>query len=267
MNSKPFLPTALAASLLLAVSDAQASLNALWRFEITGITQVDATTNNNTATSVNGAAQVFDGTRGSGTMSFDGADDFLQVADSASISITGDMTIALWLNVTSVGAAGQWRGLLNKSPVGSTTPGPYQFWLNQGNLVPAFGRGDGTSNDFAFGVASISTGVWQHFAVTMSGTTVTMYLNGIPISMTDSLVNTTIADQNGPLIIGDRPGAQDMSFLGRMDDVAVFDQSLSQSQIQTIMTGDFTAFGVPEPGSAALVGLGAVLLAARRRRS
>ena len=215
---------------------------------------------------MNGAAWVFDATRGSGTMSFDGLDDFLQVLDSASLSITGDMTIALWMNVTSAGGGGQWRGLVNKDAPGSNLPGPYQFWLNQGNVTPAFGRGDNTSQDFAFGTSGVSTGVWQHFAATMSGTTVAMYVNGLPISMSDSSVSTTIVDQNGPLIIGDRPGAQDMSFLGRMDDIAIFDQALTQGQLQTIMTGDFTSFGVPEPGTAALAAIGAALLGLRRRK-
>ena len=103
----------------------------------------------------------------------------------------------------------------------------------------------------------------------MSGTSVTVYRNGTAISMTDTTVSTTITDQNGPLIIGDRPGAQEMSFAGLMDDMAIFDQALTPTQITTIMSGNFAEFGVvPEPSSAAtlLLTLAAGLLIRRRSR-
>jgi hypothetical protein len=60
-----------------------------------------------------------------------------------------------------------------------------------------------------------------------------------------------------------------MSFFGRLDDVAIFDEALSQAQVSTIMTGNFTAFGVPEPSSAALLLLtgSAGLLLRRRSRA
>lgn len=269
MNAKPILPIVLATSLLTAVPHSEAALAALWRFDATGVSQADASLNANTASSINGAAWVFDGTRSSGTMSYDGTNDYLQVADSASLSITGDITIAMWINLASAGGPLQWRGLVNKDAVLSNVAGPYQFWLNQGSPTPGFGRGDGAAQDFVFGTAAASTNVWQHWAVTQSGTTATMYVNGnvVALSGGDNQITVTSVDQNGPLIIGDRPGAQDMSFHGRMDDVSIFDQALTQTQIQTIMTGDYSAFlaPVPEPGTAA-TGLALFAAAALRRR-
>ena len=270
MNSKAILPV-LVVSLFSAVPNSEAALSALWRFNNTGASQADTTANANTATSMNGAVWAFDGTRNSGTMFFDGANDFLEAADSASLSITGNMTIALWVNMTTLASSNQWRGLVAKDPTGSGNPAPYQFWFNQGNTLAAFGRGNGTVNDFAFGSASAGNipvaGAWEHWAVSQSGTTATMYRNGTAIAMTDTTISTTTTDGGSPLIIGDRPGAQDMSFHGRMDDVSIFDQALTQTEIQTIMTGDFSAFGVPvpEPGTA-LFGLALFGVAVARRR-
>src|SRR6186713_161223 len=120
------LSVAGAAMLLLASSsNSFGALAALYRFDNTGISQPDATSNANTATALNGASWVFDPTRNSGTFAFDGSDDQLQAVDSASLSITGDLTISLWVNVTAAGGFGQWRGLVTKDPVGSGTAAPY----------------------------------------------------------------------------------------------------------------------------------------------
>jgi hypothetical protein len=268
MKTPALLCAAVTTSLLFVATDSPASLAALWRFDVTGTNQADSTTNGNTAQSINGAAWIFDGTRASGTMSFDGSDDFLQVADSASISITGDMTISLWFNLTAGGGPLQWRGLVNKDGPGSNAAGPYQFWLNQGSPIAGFGRGDGTNQDFVFTSAAdtASTAVWEHWAVTQSGTTVTFYRNGSALFITDSTVSVSTVDQNGPLIIGDRPGAQDMSFFGRMDDIAIFNHALTPTEISNVMNGDFTAYGVPEPGSLILALLGTACVAGWRRR-
>ena len=252
-----------------AVPNVSAAVVALWRFENAGASQADSTVNGNTATATNGAAQVFDIARSSGAMSFDGFDDFLQAADSASLSLTGDLTIALWVNLTSVGGFGQWRGLVTKDPPGSGTAGPYQFWFNQNDGAPVYVGGDGSVNDIAapVGGSGPSTGVWQHWAVTLSGNNVAMYRDGVALTMgADSTITSPRSDGNGPLFIGHRDGAQDMSFFGRMDDVAIFNHALSGAEITTIMGGDFSAYGIPEPSRALLIGLGLIGVMFRRRR-
>lgn len=52
------------------------------------------------------------------------------------------------------------------------------------------------------------------------------------------------------------------SFFGQIDELYVFNEALSATQVASL----FTSNAVPEPGSAALAALGALVLAARRRR-
>jgi hypothetical protein len=74
-----------------------------------------------------------------------------------------------------------------------------------------------------------------------------------------------MADDNGPLYIGNRGDSQ-LDWLGRLDDVAIFNEALSPSQVADIRSGDFTEFGVPEPSSAVLAGLLWLTSAGVRRR-
>ena len=53
---------------------------------------------------------------------------------------------------------------------------------------------------------------------------------------------------------------------GLLDDVAIFNEVLSQDDIKMIMTGDFTAYGIPEPSGASLLLLGVASIAFARRR-
>lgn len=94
---------------------------------------------------------------------------------------------------------------------------------------------------------------WEHWAVVYDGTNLTVYRDG------NQGPNGGVASQpvNAPL--GGYPGFQDAILIGSelaqdgtrnwngmLDDVGVFNIALSQSQIQTVMAGDFSAF-IPQP--------------------
>jgi hypothetical protein len=244
-----------------------AGLVGLWRFKHdNNLLQGDASGNGNHATPAGNADWVFDGVRNSGAMSFDGNNDFLSAADSASLSVVGDITIAAWVNVgNTIGGSNNWRGLLGKGV--SSNPASYQFFFNQGNLVPVFLRGTGNpANTVITGGGVVPTeNTWEHWAITQSGTAVTFYRNGNLVH--NGTISTTMADDNGPLYIGNRGDSQ-LDWLGRMDDVAIFNESLSPSQIADIRDGDFTEFGVPEPSAVAMLVVASLGVAnsARRRK-
>ena len=181
----------------------------------TNLLQVDAFGNANHATPGGNADWVFDGARNSGVMAFDGNNDFLSAADSASLSVVGDITIAAWVNVgNTLGGGSNWRGLLAKGV--SSHPASYQFFFNQGNLHPVFLRGTGAPANTVLtsSTTSIPTqNTWEHWAITQSGTAVTFYRNGNVVH--NGTISTTMADDNGPLYIGNRGDSQ-LDWLGRL---------------------------------------------------
>lgn len=94
---------------------------------------------------------------------------------------------------------------------------------------------------------------WEHWAIVYDGSNLTIYRNG------NTGPNAGIASQPVTAQIGGYPGYQDGILIGSelaqggertwnglLDDIAVFNIPLSQAQIQTVMSGDFSAF-VPRP--------------------
>jgi len=87
--------------------------------------------------------------------------------------------------------------------------------------------------------SSVTAGVWYHFAVTRSGTNMSLYLNGALVGSDDSF--TLALNQAYPLVFG---GHMDTSTTyaprwldGGLDELAVFRTALSPSEITTLSSG------------------------------
>jgi len=167
---------------------------------------------------------------------FDGTNDIITVSDSPALSITGDMTISAWVKITDFGTH---RGLIGKTS--SNVPAPYDYFLLATSGLPHFARGNGTSHSAVTATTAPTPGVWQHVAVTMSGTTVTHYLNGHPNGT--GTLTTSIADGDGSLIIGSRADSATI-VKGSLDEVKIHNSALTQDQILVEMNaGSAVNFG------------------------
>jgi hypothetical protein len=71
---------------------------------------------------------------------------------------------------------------------------------------------------------------WYHLAVTRSGNTFTIYVNGVAIGSGTS--TRVIPTPNAPLTMGEAEGLGYMN--GYLDEVSIYNQALSQGQIQAI---------------------------------
>jgi hypothetical protein len=146
------------------------------------------------------------------------------------------MSITAWVKVNDYSMS---RGIVGKA--NNNTAGPYDFYLMGTTGLPYFWRGDGNNSDNIHGATAPTTGIWQHVAVTMKGTTVTHYLNG-NANGTGNL-SVAIADAGKPLIIGSRDDAQTRMY-GQIDDVRVYNYALTQEQIKQVMNnGSAINFG------------------------
>lgn len=156
--------------------------------------------------------------------SFDGVDDYVQVAAPSGLPVgSSARTIDFWFqtpvdlttstesSLVQYGTAvsGEMFGLITSQ----NAPGKLYFF--------------GDSADLA-GTTTIQPNTWYHAAVTYDGTTVTLYLNGQLEASAPRALNTVI-DGNG-LTFGFRPDIN-AHWTGLIDEVEIFRRALSASEI------------------------------------
>jgi hypothetical protein len=101
--------------------------------------------------------------------------------------------------------------------------------LSVGNVL--YGNiGNGTAYKDLTGVTTLGKNTWYHVAMTVNNTDMTLYLNGV----SDKTTNKTVVPYNtvNQLVIGGlyKTGVQHF-FNGTIDDVAIFNRSLSADEI------------------------------------
>ena len=220
-----------------------ANLAGAWGFdETSGPTTADASGNNNTGT-IAGATRVTSGRYGS-ALSFDGVNDIVNVADSASLDLTNRATLEAWVNPSALGSA--WRTAVLKEQPGQLV---YALYANNDFSRPA-GHLFTTSDLAATGTAPLALNTWTHMAMTWDGTTQRLFLNGVQVA--SQAVGGTLVNSAGALRFGGNNVWSEW-FAGTLDEIRVYSRALSQSEIQTDMTTPVSCSGTPPPQPALAV--------------
>ncbi|MFH1615639.1 MAG: LamG-like jellyroll fold domain-containing protein [Planctomycetota bacterium] len=170
-------------------------------------------------------------------ISFDGADDYLLVPDSNSISIGNqDYTIAAWINPASVSGL---RGIIAK--LTDAQDKEYAFSVSDAKLRLDVEKG-GNNGAAATLTEVVTTGDWQHVAVTFDSSTlaVTFYHNGVAQTTVQNggAIDTLPTKLDDDLYIGMWGGAyHTYKFSGAIDDVRIYNSVLSPEQVKTLANG------------------------------
>jgi WD40 repeat protein len=145
-----------------------------------------------------------------------------------------DFSIELWV---------QFRGVTPSHDIG--LPSAVFIGCDEGNSTPqggnkwffAYGggclnfhicRADRGGGFYAKADFSPDLDQWYHLAVTRSRGTITIYMNGAPVS--SEKVDIVIPNPNAPLIIGQ---AENLGFFsGLIDEVAIYDRALSPEEVK-----------------------------------
>lgn len=165
---------------------------------------------------------------------FDGSGDYLTLAANAAFGFgTGDVTIEMWLYPSSTKNV---QFLFDTRDNGNTTQTRYNLSLNNTNsMQPSFNVGVtavATSN------VALAVGYWYHLAVTRSGSTFRMFINGTQVASGTN--SSDVGASSGPCIgtTGDARGNYDGYFQGYMSNLRVV-------KGQALYTANFTPSTTP----------------------
>jgi glucose/arabinose dehydrogenase len=212
--------------------------------EGTGTIAADRSPNANIGT-ISGATWTTEGRFGK-ALSFDGANDWVTVADSNSLDLTTGLTLEAWVFPTANGG-GSWRNVLIKERSGGEV---YNLYANADTNAPVVFVVRSSQPDApldARGTAQIPLNTWTHLAATYDGGTVRMYVNGTEVGSRPG--SGTVLTSTGALRIGGN-SLWGEYFSGRIDEVRVYNRALTASEIQADMTtpiSDTTPPGISNP--------------------
>ena len=163
---------------------------------------------------------------------FDGIDDYINIATNSSLDITNRFTISAWVYNTASDP--------NYAPV-------FAKWNSSGDIGyglclagSAFGgiartvRVD-SYNTTGLGIASTTvtpTNTWIHIAATVNASTTEIYING-SLDASGSTVSLPGINSNSARI-GDDSSLTGRKWHGFIDDVRVYNHTLSPTEIQTL---------------------------------
>jgi glucose/arabinose dehydrogenase len=193
--------------------------------EATGTAVTDGSGRGN-AGSINGATRTTAGRFG-GALSFDGVNDFVAIADSASLDLTTSLTISAWVRPTTLT---DWRTVLMKE--GSSTGLNYALYSSTGSNLPGGYLDIGGVDRELKATVPVVTTAWRHLTLTYDGTTMRMYIDGV---LRGSRAQTgALAASTGPLKIGGNAVWGEW-FTGLIDEVRIYSRSLTAAEITTAM--------------------------------
>ncbi len=210
-----------------------ANLVGWWRFEEnTGTSIADSSTNSNTATLTNGPTFSTDVPFPSVyALDFDGTDDYVEVSDHDDLSFGNSstdsaFTMAGWVKLDSTSL----QRFITKS---TSSTAEYIFGTGSGsNLLLALYDDTTSVVRYRLSSATLSTGTWTHVAVTHSGGTIKLFINGSEDSGTSSDIGSYTAMHNstGTVRLGAyQNGSQYTN--GKLDELAIWDEALTSAEI------------------------------------
>ena len=207
--------------------------------ETTGTATSDSSGNGNNGTLINGP--VFVAGKNGNAINLDGANDYVNLGNPASLQLTGSMTIDAWINSSAFPVDD--AAVVSKR---SDTEIGFQLdtTIDKGPRTIGFKLTNSSGGKmFRYGATALQLNQWYHVAGVYDAATQTLnvYLNGQLDN--GALVGTVTSSQQNPslnTVIGRRSGFTGFEFSGKIDDVRIYNRALSQAEVQQDM---ITAIG------------------------
>ena len=203
-----------------------------WKLDdASGTTATDSSGNGNNGTLTNGptwsTGQV------GGGVTFDGTDDAISILDANALD-GATFTVSLWTRSSATGSH-QWSRLISKKNVYNSSDG-WEITMVASAAAPQddthlYFSGSSGSNVQLPCVTSWSAGAWHHVVAVYSGSSVTVYCDGL---LKGSGTIAPIIANAFPLAIGDNAAFNEGKWQGGVDEARIYNRSLSDEEVKKL---------------------------------
>jgi hypothetical protein len=153
-------------------------------------------------------------------LSFDGVNDYVQIADANDLDVTNNYTLECWFKADGFGGL---RGLIGKYHTSGANG--YVLRLNGANF---------DFDQMTTSGLNLQTGRWYHVAAVNSNGTRTLYLNGVAQTLGGTPL--TVQANTNPVCLGaDYLAENNRFFAGMLDEVRIWKQALSGTVVSNWM--------------------------------
>jgi hypothetical protein len=157
-------------------------------------------------------------------LSFDGADDYIDLGNPTSLQIAGPISISAWILVDD--APANQDTIISRRETSSN----WQFAVNTaGKLYFSFWSG-GVEVEMVSGTTTISYGTWHHAAITYDMSNIKLYLDG-KLDKTEP-ATATMDTNSTKTLIGRFYTGDGQPFDGKIDDVRIYNYARTAEQVQ-----------------------------------
>jgi hypothetical protein len=218
-----------------------------WKLdESSGMMAADASGHGLTG-SVMGGATFTPGHTGNGILVNGSTTQFVKVTDTAALELSGSWSLSLWVWLNAAPANTQMYTLAAKTDAmgfenyslridnnygafGATGPGSF---------VAQFASSTGVDKYAVYTPAAIDVGTWISVVGTWDASAglLVLYVNGQPLATITDLITTPTTVSGQPFLIGNNAGHLDQGTHGILDDVRIYDVSLSAAEISALYAG------------------------------
>ena len=239
-----------------------------WKMdECQGTVANDASGNNNPGTISGGAggttavgtcntsSTMWGGSSGAGKINYaltsDGTDDSMIIPSTTGNGFinTGQYSAGMWIKPASISSSTNGTQLIRKSNTGNG----FRFFINSASKLAIIYPSASTcaSVNTCISTTTIPTATWTHVLFTFNNGTSTLYINGkrerqdVGITSITSNTSDTTEISTGT---SDCSGFESCDFNGQMDDLRIYNYTLNETQIKTIISNGAVSYQ-PQSGA------------------
>ncbi|MEY4917472.1 MAG: hypothetical protein RL616_1385 [Verrucomicrobiota bacterium] len=213
------------------VTAAPAALFAHWKFnETSGTTAVDSIAARN-GTLNSGA--VFTTGKFSNSVALNGSSSYVSLPTSVVSSLSGNFSLAAWVYVN---ANGTWARVFDFGT--GTTAYMFLAPVSGGNTVRYAITTSAGAGEQPINGPALSAGAWHHLAVTVSGSTGILFVDGVGVGTNASMTLKPSSLGSTTLNYIGKSQFADPYFNGRVDDFRIYNVALSSAQVAALANSD-----------------------------